>query len=62
MKSLLATLGLGMAWAADWAVLLAGSRTYGNYRHQSDTCHAYKIVNKFGIPDSNVIDAIRRHC
>jgi len=55
MKSLLATLGLGMAWAADWAVLLAGSRTYGNYRHQSDTCHAYKIVNKFGIPDSRVI-------
>jgi len=46
---------MGMAWAADWAVLLAGSRTYGNYRHQSDTCHAYKIVNKFGIPDSNVI-------
>jgi legumain len=44
-----------MAWAADWAVLLAGSRTYGNYRHQSDTCHAYKIVNKFGIPDSRVI-------
>jgi len=46
---------LGVAWAADWAVLLAGSRSYGNYRHQSDTCHAYKIVNKFGIPDSNVI-------
>jgi legumain len=55
MKSLLATLGLGVAFAADWAVLLAGSRSYGNYRHQSDTCHAYKIVNKFGIPDSNVI-------
>jgi len=46
---------MGMAWAADWAVLLAGSRTYGNYRHQSDTCHSYKIVNKFGIPDSRVI-------
>jgi legumain len=55
MRSLLAALGMGMAWGADWAVLLAGSRTYGNYRHQSDTCHAYKIVNKFGIPDSNVI-------
>jgi len=55
MKSLLATLGLGVAWAADWAVLLAGSRTYGNYRHQADACHAYKVVNKFGIPDSNVI-------
>jgi len=55
MRSLLAALGLGMAWGADWAVLLAGSSTYGNYRHQSDTCHAYKVVNKFGIPDSNVI-------
>jgi legumain len=55
MKSLLGLLGLGLSYAADWAVLLAGSRTYGNYRHQSDTCHAYKIVNKFGIPDKNVI-------
>jgi len=55
MKSLLAALGMGMAWAADWAVLLAGSRTWGNYRHQSDTCHAYQIVHKFGIPDSRVI-------
>jgi len=55
MKSLLAALGVGMAWAADWAVLLAGSRTWGNYRHQSDTCHSYQIVHKFGIPDSRVI-------
>jgi legumain len=55
MKSLLGLIGLGMSYAADWAVLLAGSRTYGNYRHQSDTCHAYKIVNKFGIPDERVI-------
>jgi len=55
MRSLLAAMGMGLAWAADWAVLLAGSSTYGNYRHQSDTCHAYQIVNKFGIPDSNVI-------
>jgi legumain len=47
--------GLGLSYAADWAVLLAGSRTYGNYRHQSDTCHAYKIVNKFGIADDHVI-------
>jgi len=52
---LLGLVGLGLAYAANWAVVLAGSRTYGNYRHQSDTCHAYHIVNKFGIPDSNVI-------
>jgi len=47
--------GLGLSYAADWAILLAGSNSYGNYRHQSDTCHSYQIVNKFGIPDSNVI-------
>jgi len=52
---LLAALGVGMTWAADWAVLLAGSRTWGNYRHQSDTCHSYQIVHKFGIPDERVI-------
>jgi len=52
---LLGLVGLGLSYAADWAVLLAGSRTYGNYRHQSDTCHAYHIVNKFGIPDKQVI-------
>lgn len=24
-----------------WAVLVAGSKSYYNYRHQADTCHAY---------------------
>jgi legumain len=55
MKSLLGLVGLGLSYAADWAILLAGSNSYGNYRHQSDTCHSYQIVKKFGIPDSNVI-------
>jgi len=55
MRSLVATLGLGLTWAADWAVLLAGSQSYGNYRHQADACLAYQLVHKFGIPDSNVI-------
>jgi legumain len=27
-----------------WAVLVAGSNTYSNYRHQSDVCHAYQIL------------------
>jgi len=40
---------------ADWAVIVAGSNTYDNYRHQADACHAYQIVHKFGIPDSRVI-------
>jgi len=40
---------------ADWAVIVAGSNGYDNYRHQADACHAYQIVHKFGIPDSRVI-------
>jgi len=38
-----------------WAVLLAGSSEWYNYRHQSDVCHAYQILHKHGVPDSNII-------
>jgi len=41
--------------AADWAVIVAGSSTYDNYRHQADACHAYQIVHKNGIPAQNII-------
>jgi len=34
---------------------MAGSNTYGNYRHQADACHARQIAKKHGIPDSNII-------
>merc|ERR1719194_166660 len=43
------------ASAAHWAVIMAGSNTYGNYRHQADACHAYHIVKKNGVPESNII-------
>lgn len=35
--------------AENWAVLVAGSNTYSNYRHQADVFHAYQILvkNKF---------------
>jgi legumain len=39
----------------NWAVLVAGSNGYYNYRHQSDICHAYQIFKKNGVPDSNII-------
>jgi legumain len=39
----------------NWAVLVAGSNTYGNYRHQSDVCHAFQIVRKSGIPAERII-------
>ncbi|VVA38348.1 PREDICTED: vacuolar-processing enzyme, partial [Prunus dulcis] len=29
-----------------WAVLVAGSSGYGNYRHQADVCHAYQLLKK----------------
>ena len=41
--------------AANWAVLVAGSNGYGNYRHQSDVYDAYQILHMNGIPDSNII-------
>ena len=27
----------------QWAVLVAGSRGWDNYRHQADVCHAYQV-------------------
>lgn len=41
--------------AEHWAVIVAGSRGYDNYRHQADACHAYHVVRRHGIPEENVI-------
>ncbi|KAF5468077.1 hypothetical protein F2P56_012258 [Juglans regia] len=38
-----------------WAVLIAGSSGYWNYRHQADICHAYQILRKDGLKDENII-------
>lgn len=39
----------------QWAVLVAGSNGYGNYRHQADICHAYQILKSGGLKDENII-------
>jgi legumain len=39
----------------NWAVLVAGSSGYGNYRHQADVCHAYHVMRNGGVPASNII-------
>merc|ERR1711871_1282855 len=44
-----------MAAADNWAVIIAGSSSYANYRHQADACHAYQIVKKNGIPEDRII-------
>jgi len=40
---------------SNWAVIVAGSSGYGNYRHQADACHAYQIMKAKGVPESNII-------
>ncbi|EPS60197.1 legumain/vacuolar processing enzyme, partial [Genlisea aurea] len=38
-----------------WAVLVAGSSGYWNYRHQADVCHAYQILKRGGLRDENIV-------
>ncbi|XP_053123101.1 legumain-like isoform X1 [Hemicordylus capensis] len=38
-----------------WVVIVAGSNTWFNYRHQANACHAYHIVHRNGIPDEQII-------
>eukprot|EP00249_Psilotum_nudum_P021336 c28073_g4_i1 orf=1-1014(-) len=38
-----------------WAVLVAGSSGYGNYRHQADVCHAYQLLRTGGLKDENIV-------
>ncbi|KAL8612624.1 hypothetical protein ACOMHN_044565 [Nucella lapillus] len=39
----------------NWALLVAGSNGYYNYRHQADICHAYHILRKHGVPEENIV-------
>ncbi|KAI3804351.1 hypothetical protein L1987_25828 [Smallanthus sonchifolius] len=41
--------------STTWAVLVAGSNGYDNYRHQADVCHAYQILKRGGLKDENII-------
>ncbi len=38
-----------------WAVLVAGSNSYWNYRHQSDILHSYHILVNNGVKKENII-------
>jgi legumain len=54
--NILSLAGLTLAAQSDhWAVLVAGSSGYGNYRHQADICHAYQIMLKNGISPDHII-------
>ena len=43
-----------------WAVLVAGSNGYFNYRHQADMCHAYQIAIKNETP-ADAITTIQKY-
>lgn len=38
-----------------WALLVAGSNGWMNYRHQADVCHAYQVLKNHGLPDERII-------
>ncbi|NP_001307953.1 vacuolar processing enzyme VPE1 precursor [Solanum lycopersicum] len=38
-----------------WAVLVAGSKEWYNYRHQANLCHAYQLLKKGGLKDEHII-------
>jgi len=42
-------------WGAQYAVLVAGSNGYWNYRHQADVCHAYHVLINHGFAPANII-------
>jgi len=39
----------------NWAVLVAGSNSWGNYRHQADICHSYQVLVNHGFDTNNII-------
>jgi legumain len=43
------------ALADHYAVLVAGSHTYGNYRHHADVAHAYHVAIRGGVPSENIV-------
>jgi len=38
-----------------WALLVAGSNGWYNYRHQADICHAYHVLKNHGVPEENIV-------
>ncbi|KER19434.1 hypothetical protein T265_11794 [Opisthorchis viverrini] len=39
----------------NWVVLVAGTNTWRNYRHQADVFHAYQVVRKNHVPAEDII-------
>uniref|UniRef100_A0A7E4WA78 legumain n=1 Tax=Panagrellus redivivus TaxID=6233 RepID=A0A7E4WA78_PANRE len=57
LASLLCGYCYAAPWVKDdsWAVLIAGSNGWDNYRHQSDVSHAYHLLTHHGIQPERII-------
>jgi uncharacterized integral membrane protein len=55
MKFVVLCLLLAFACCDHWAVLVAGSSSWSNYRHQADVYHAYQVLRKGGFPEDRII-------
>ncbi|XP_059178979.1 legumain-like [Physella acuta] len=53
--ALLASLVATISAEKHWALLVAGSNGFYNYRHQADICHAFHVLRNHGIPEENII-------
>mmetsp|Transcript_3034 Transcript_3034/g.7427 ORF Transcript_3034/g.7427 Transcript_3034/m.7427 type:complete len:512 (-) Transcript_3034:29-1564(-) len=45
----------GQGVVDKWALLVAGSNGWWNYRHQADVCHAYHLLKEHGFPDERIV-------
>ena len=53
--SMIAMLVLSVVAAENWAVIIAGSNGYNNYRHQSNVAHQYHQYLEFGVKPEHII-------
>ena len=54
-KLIIISLLISSTLCANYAVLVAGSTGYINYRHQADVYHAYHVLLNNGMPAENII-------
>jgi legumain len=52
---ILLTLLVALTTCERWAVLVAGSNTYSNYRHQADVFHSYQSLINNGFDPERII-------
>ncbi len=43
------------AYTSNWAVIVSTSRHWLNYRHSANALAMYRVLKRFGFPDSNII-------